>query len=191
MATKVRSYSKGARKVIANQPVVHLQFCGDSTAIEWNLIRKERGGMERVTYSQPAAHSYKCYVRNLIQHTPLWRKVKYKEWCRSNYSQIVSSDYSINVTLAVQSNFRKFQLYQRVTHWLPMFTCKSVCFCKEEVLKKRATVLKIVASFTQNQNNLIGWSTPSDLAFTKHISGFLYAHFVEKGAVSTLFDILA
>ena len=46
MATKVRSYSKGISKVIANQPVIHLQFCGDSTAIQWNLIQKEQGGME-------------------------------------------------------------------------------------------------------------------------------------------------
>ena len=33
MATKVRSYSKGPRKLIANQPAVHLQLCGDSIAI--------------------------------------------------------------------------------------------------------------------------------------------------------------
>ena len=38
MATKVRSYSKGPRKLIANQPAVHLQLCGDSIAIQWNPI---------------------------------------------------------------------------------------------------------------------------------------------------------
>ena len=57
MATKVRSYSKGPRKLIANQPAVHLQLCGDSIAIQWNPIQRKRGGMEGVTFSQPAAHS--------------------------------------------------------------------------------------------------------------------------------------
>ena len=57
--------SKGPCKLIANQPVIHLQFCGDSTAIQWNIIKKEQGGMEWVTYSQPAAHSCKFYVKNL------------------------------------------------------------------------------------------------------------------------------
>ena len=52
MATKVRSYSKGPRKLIANQPAVHLQLCGDSIAIQWNPIQRKRGGMEGVTFSQ-------------------------------------------------------------------------------------------------------------------------------------------
>ena len=64
MATKVRSYSKGPRKLIANQPAVHLQLCGDSIAIQWNPIQRKRGGME--FKSQPAAHSYKFYVSNLL-----------------------------------------------------------------------------------------------------------------------------
>ena len=33
-----RQNSKGPCKLIANQPVIHLQFCGDSTAIQWNII---------------------------------------------------------------------------------------------------------------------------------------------------------
>ena len=66
MATKVRSYSKGPRKLIANQPAVHLQLCGDSIAIQWNPIQRKREGMEGVTFSQPAAHSYKFYVSNLL-----------------------------------------------------------------------------------------------------------------------------
>ena len=55
--------------------------------------------MEWVTYSQPAAYSYKCYVKNL----PFMAKVKLKEWCRSNDSQNVNSDYSPNITPAINS----------------------------------------------------------------------------------------
>ena len=48
-------------------------------------------------------------------------------------AKIMNSDYSPNITSAVQTNSKYFQLYSRGTYWLPMFTFKkSVCFCKEE-----------------------------------------------------------
>ena len=43
-------------------------------------------------------------------------KVKLKEWCRSNDSQNVNSDYSPNITPAINS----------------MLTCKSLFFFKEK-----------------------------------------------------------
>ena len=40
--TRVISYCwRREPKMIANQPVVHFQFCRDSIAMQWNLIRKK------------------------------------------------------------------------------------------------------------------------------------------------------
>lgn len=47
---------------------------------------------------------------------PLWQKVEFKEWCKSNDSQTLNSDSSPKMTLAVQSSSKLFQLNLRVTH---------------------------------------------------------------------------
>ena len=94
--------SRREPKMIANQPVVHFQFCLDSIAMQWNLIWKEY----RKEWSEYLFYNLRRIYTKFTLEICYSIRFYDKRWSLRNdagqtIAKMVNSDYYPNITPAV------------------------------------------------------------------------------------------
>ena len=92
-------------KMKADQPVVHLQFCWNSIAIQWNLIRKEcrKEWSKYLIYNLQHIHTnFTLEICYSICFYGIKRSLR--NGAGQTIAKMVNSNYTLNITLAVQTN---------------------------------------------------------------------------------------